>query len=63
MKILRTVFYVIIGGALGFGIHVIRHSLSGVDLFSSGPHVIKGALFTLAGMIIGGIIHLVISKR
>lgn len=63
MRDLKIIPYVIMGGALGLGIHVIQHSLSSVDLFSLGPHVIEGILFTLAGMIIGGALHLMISKR
>lgn len=63
MEKFKIIPYVIIGGVLGLGIHVIRHSMSGVDLFSFGPHIAEGTLFTLAGMIIGGILHLMISKR
>jgi hypothetical protein len=63
MKKLTIIPYVIIGGVLGFGIHAVRHSLSGVGLFTSGPHITEGTQFILAGMVIGGILHLMISKK
>lgn len=63
MKKSRIIVLVIAGGVFGFGVHLVWHSSTGVNLFSFGPHAIQGTLFTLAGMTIGGVLHLIIPKR
>ena len=59
----RIVIFVIAGGILGFSVHLIWHSSTGVNLFSSGPHVIQGIIYTLLGGIIGGVLRLIIPKK
>ena len=63
MKKLRTIVFVLGGGILGFSTHLIWHSSAGVHLFSSGPHVIQGVIYTLVGMLIGLLMHLLLSKK
>lgn len=63
MKNLRVNIFVIGGSILGFGAHLFWHSSVGVHLFSSGPHVIQGVIYTLVGMLIGLVLYLVLSKR
>ena len=63
MKKSKIVIFVIVGGALGLGVHLAWRSFTGVNLFSSGPHIIQGIIYILAGGILGGALHLIIPKR
>ena len=62
-KRLGIIIFVLGGSILGFGAHLFWHSLAGVYLFSSGPHVIQGVTYTLVGMLIGLVLRLVLTKR
>ncbi len=50
------------GGVLGFGTHLLWHASVGRDLFSWGPHMLQGIVFTLSGVVVGAVFHLVLSK-
>lgn len=63
MKRLRITAFVLGGGVLGFGAHLFWHSLSEVHLFSSGPHVMQGVIYTSVGMLIGFVLRLILSKK
>ncbi len=63
MKRLRITAFVLGGSILGFGAHLLWHSLAGISLFSPGPHVIQGVIYTSVGMLIGFVLHLILSKR
>ena len=63
MKKPRITVFVLVGGILGFGAHLFWHSSAGVDLFSSGPHVIQGVIYTVVGMLVGLAAHVILSKR
>lgn len=63
MKKAKIVIYSIVGGGVGFGVHLVWHYSMKVELFSFGSHVIDGVVYTLAGMVLGAVLYLVISKR
>ena len=63
MKKSRLIIFIIIGGILGFSIHLVWHLSAGINLFSAGPHVISGVVFTLIGMIIGIIFYFIIPNK
>lgn len=63
MKKNRIIVFAISGGILGFGFHLIWHSLLEINLFSVGSHIINGVIHTLIGIIIGVIVHLIISRK
>lgn len=62
MKKLGIGVFILIGGVLGFGAHLFWHASVGLNLFSSGSHMIQGVVFTLSGIAVGAIFHLILSK-
>ena len=63
MKKSRIIIVAIMGGIFGLGVHLVWHFSTGINLFSIGPHVIKGTIYTLVGMCIGAMFYLIIRKR
>lgn len=63
MKKLGIITFVLGGSIIGFGAHLFWHSSAEVHLFSSGPHVIQGVIYTSVGMLIGFVLHFILSKR
>lgn len=63
MKKSRIIIFATVGGILGFGVHFVLHHSIGVDLFSFGPHVTQGIIYTLVGILIGGMLYLIIFQR
>ena len=59
----RIIIFVIVGGIFGLIVHLVWHSSTGINIFSVGPHVIKGIVHTSVGMIMGAIVYWLIPKR
>lgn len=49
----RNIFFGIVGGLIGFGIHLILHRAADIELFVFGPHIIQGATFSIIGILLG----------
>lgn len=58
----RTIDFAIIGGAVGFGFHLVWHYSTGTELFTFAPHNIQGTLFTIIGVIVGILISYSLRK-
>lgn len=52
----RISIFGILGGFLGFAVHLILDHTSGVSVFSIGPHAIQGTLFSVLGIVVGVLI-------
>lgn len=63
MKKQRIAIFAVAGGIVGLGVHLLWHSLLRIELFTAGPHVTTGTIYTIAGIIIGIIFYFLISKK
>ena len=63
MKKSRIIIFAIIGGVVGLSVHLLWHSLLSIELFTAGPHVTTGTIFTVVGIIIGAILYFLIPKK
>ncbi len=60
----NIIIFGIIGGLIGFAIHLLRdHYLPGVTLFSMDYHALNGTVFTFIGIEIGIIVGAKASKE
>lgn len=63
MKRARIIIFPLVGGVIGFGVHLVWHFLMGLELFYFGSHVVSGVVYTLTGMVLGIILYLAVSKK
>ncbi len=63
MKKTKKIIFPLVGGMLGFGIHLVWHFFMGIELFYYGSHVVSGVIYTLLGTTVGAVIYLVVRKK
>ena len=55
--------FAVIGGIIGFILHLNWHFKYNAQLFSFSPHIITGTLYTIVGIIIGLFIWYLLNRK